>query len=437
MSSKVLELNQTQLESMIQSELNENPALERLDWEDSTPTDEEILRKVAPQELKPGGADRELMRSLPNCTSDELDWMDLASTTDSLEAHLRGQLAAVLPDSLNATIDFIVASVNERGYLETTSEEAALATNVSLEQAEDVIAALRRCEPAGIGAADLRDCLMLQLRDRETLEQRLAYDILATRFDELVQRNVRALARAFRAVPEVIEQALEVITELQPFPGEQFRPHAGTYGSSNSVSVYADIVFNRSEFGWDVEIRGPDPIHFSVARAYVERKAELQGRKNVDPAETRHLQQFSDRAEWFIASLGHRKATLAKIGHYLAQEQAGFLNTGEVKYLRPLTRSRLAEITGIHESAMSRAVADKFIQLATGEIVPFDMFFNSALRVQKAIQDILETENPGRPLSDERIAQMLAEQGIVIARRTVNKYRDKSRLLSSRRRKSA
>ncbi|MBL8048613.1 MAG: RNA polymerase factor sigma-54 [Chthonomonas sp.] len=437
MSSKVLELNQSQLETLIQTELNENPALERLDFDDTAPTDEEILRKVAPQELKPGGNDRELMRSLPTCTSDELDWLDLASTSDSLDAHLRGQLVTVLPASHEATIDFVVASVNARGYLETTPEEAALATGVSFEVAEEVIAALRLCEPAGVGAFDLRDCLMLQLREAETLEERLAFQILESRFDDLVQRNVRALARAFRAVPDVIQQAIQVITELQPFPGEQFRPHIGTHHSSSAVSVIPDMVFGRNEFGWDVEIRGADPIHFTISRAYQSRRNELAGKKNVDAGEARHLQQFMDRAEWFIASLGQRKATLAKIGHVLAEEQAGFLNTGEVKFLRPMTRAKLAETIGIHESAMSRAVADKFIQLATGEIVPFEMFFNSALRVQKAIQEILETENPHRPLSDERIAQMLAEQGIVIARRTVNKYRDKSRLLSSRRRKSA
>lgn len=128
---------------------------------------------------------------------------------------------------------------------------------------------------------------------------------------------------------------------------------------------------------------------------------------------------------------------MTKIGEYLVQQQGGFVATGDYAFLAPLTRSQMAKDLGVHESTISRATSDKFVQIGNGEVVSFDVFFKPALRVQKMIEDILQSENPANPLSDERIAEMLAERGVVIARRTVNKYRDKTKLLSSRKRRYA
>jgi RNA polymerase sigma-54 factor len=128
---------------------------------------------------------------------------------------------------------------------------------------------------------------------------------------------------------------------------------------------------------------------------------------------------------------------MRRIGQALLEHQPGFIATGEYRFLAPLTRSQVAEELGVHESTVSRATLGKFAQLANGEVVSFEVFFKPALRVQKLIEEILAHENPNNPLSDERIAQMLAEQGVKVARRTVNKYRDRSKQLSSRRRKTA
>ena len=121
----------------------------------------------------------------------------------------------------------------------------------------------------------------------------------------------------------------------------------------------------------------------------------------------------------------------------MVENQPGFVKTGEYPFLKPLTRSQMAKDLGVHESTISRATAGKFIQLASRDVVPFDVFFKPALKIQKMIEDILAMENPDAPLSDERIASLLAKKGVVVARRTVNKYRDRSKLLSSRMRKSA
>ena len=128
---------------------------------------------------------------------------------------------------------------------------------------------------------------------------------------------------------------------------------------------------------------------------------------------------------------------MAEVGRYLLEKQQGFVATGDYQFLVPMTRSQLAKDLDSHESTVSRATAGKFVQIATGEVVSFEVFFKPALRVQKLIEEILESEDPESPLSDESIAKMLEKQGIKVARRTVNKYRDRKKLLSSRHRKSA
>jgi RNA polymerase sigma-54 factor len=125
------------------------------------------------------------------------------------------------------------------------------------------------------------------------------------------------------------------------------------------------------------------------------------------------------------------------MGRYLVLKQGGFISTGDYQFLKSLTRSKLAKDLGVHESTISRATNGKFCQLPNGEIVSFEVFFKPALRVQKMIEEILSYENPSNPLSDERIREMLAEKGVQVARRTVNKYRSRTKMLSSRQRRSA
>ncbi len=128
---------------------------------------------------------------------------------------------------------------------------------------------------------------------------------------------------------------------------------------------------------------------------------------------------------------------MTKVGKYLVQHQSAFLSTGDYSFLRPLTRAKVAQSIDVHESTVSRATSGKFVQIVNGEIVAFDVFFKGSLRAQKMIEEILQTENPGNPLSDARISAMLAERGVIVARRTVSKYRDRGKNLSSRKRRVA
>ena len=435
LASQILELNQAELEQALEIELNENPALERLDDSDNVLTHEDILRSVAPRELKPNGECNELYRSLPHDIN-ETDWVDLAASNDSLWDHLRGQLMPQTPQPLRQLLEYVIGSVNDRGYLTCVPEEAAMDCNCLLEDAAWMIDRLKDCEPAGVGASDLRECLMLQLRNAESDAERLARAMLKSDWENLVQRDARAIKRHFKVPCELVEEAFEVIVSLNPFPGEGFAASAVSAKTKASIAQ-PDIVLKRDDRGWSVDVMGPSPLNLRIDRGYAKRLQELDAMSVAPKDEKRHVYEFVDRAKRFLEAVTGRRKLLAEIGKYLIERQQGFVSTGEYRFLNPLTRSQLSIDLGAHESTVSRATNGKFVQIATGEIVSFEVFFKPALRVQKLIEEILSSENPDSPLSDEAITRILEQQGVKVARRTVNKYRDRTKLLSSRRRRSA
>lgn len=436
LSGQLLEMNSVELQQMVQTELVENPALEWLDEDGEPMYLETILKSVNPSELKPSSEDREFQRSRPN-DAEEHDWTDFAGSGNTLEAHLEAQLLTVLRPEYHRIAQIVVGSLDDRGYLVTPAEEIALDHSMDLDEVEFVISALHDCEPAGIGARDLRECLMLQLRRESGLEYRLAYGIVKHCFEELVDRNVRAIARRFRVLPDVAHQAFELIRSCRPFPADGFDRLATGSQQGHGASVTVDLRIIRSEQGWSVEVGGINPRDLIVSHPFREQMLRFQNGLDVSSDERKHLNAYIQRAKMFIDAMDQRYRTLMRIGLYMIEKQLGFVTTGEFAFLKPLTRRQMAQDLGLHESTISRATTGKHLQLANGEVVSFEVFFKPALRIQQMIGEILSTEDPDVPLSDERIAQILAERGVQVARRTVNKYRDRSKLLSSRRRRSA
>ena len=341
-----------------------------------------------------------------------------------------------MPKELRHVGEYLVGCLNDNGYLYEPVEEIALATNCTIEEAQLVIDQLRRCDPAGVGANGIQDSLVLQLRHINTMEGKIARKIVQEYLDLFTNGKHLKLAKKFSVTPDVIQNVFELILACTPFPGESF------YSSSNTSearlpAIQPDIVLSRSEQGWEISVKGPSSIEFSLNGYYKKRLEELQDDRRKDKDERRHISHFVERASSFIECLDQRYRTMMRIGQYLIEKQVGFVSTGDAAFLIPLTRTVLAHDLNLHESTISRATQSKFVQLPTGETVSFDVFFKPALRIQKMIEEILATENPENPLSDESIAQILATKGVVVARRTVNKYRDRTKLLSSRKRRAA
>ena len=437
LSSQVLQLSQPDLEQAIERELEENPALERIDEPETPITEEDVLKAVAPAELKQDGSDYEAKRSLPNDGAQQTDWVDLTPSSDSLWDHLHAQLSPETAPEDRELMEYLVGSVNDRGYLTCTVEDAALDCNTSLEAAEVMLERLQACEPAGVGATDLRDCLILQLRSAQSDAERMARFILRNCWEDLVSRNTSAIQKKFNVDPELVEHAFEEILRLKPFPGEGYSVHSVMLSSERTAPATPDLSFTLDEAGWLIEVLGPSPMSLRVNRTYLKRKAELDSMRQAPKDEKRHVEEFVGRANIFKEALEQRRRLLGEMGKYLIEKQGGFISTGDYQFLKPLTRSKLAKDLDVHESTISRATNGKFCQLPNGEVIAFEVFFKPALRIQKMIEEILSFENPDSPLSDERIREMLAEKGVDVARRTVNKYRSRNKQLSSRQRRSA
>jgi RNA polymerase sigma-54 factor len=358
---------------------------------------------------------------------EEHDLADYTAGADQTREHVLAELRQIVPTRLYEVAEYLVGSLTETGYFEDGVEEVALACACSIEEVEEVLAALHRCDPPGVGARNVVECLQIQLRGDTTVEGRLARDIVTNHLELLQNRDAMGVARRYKVMPDLAEAAFARILDLRPYPLDP-----PTSGRSKRIAprIKPDLILRREETGWIIDVPGTGRDAFRVSPSF----EESSGRT---AAERRHLGHFVQRARGFLDGLEQRRRTLKAIGEALLRHQPGFVLTGEYLHLAPLTRSRLASELGLHESTISRATSDKFVEIANGEVVSFDVFFKPALRVQRMIEEILTTEDPDNPLSDERIAAILAEKGVQVARRTVSKYRDRHKLPSSRRRRSA
>lgn len=438
LQGRLLELSQAELELAVETELAENPALMRHDVAEPV-TEAEVLRKVAPQELAVSGDWHEGKRSL---ASDEpTSWVELASVRISLQEHLLAALLPELSENLRKAGEWAIHSLDSRGYLAVSEEELALECGCSLEEAALVIQQLQRCEPPGIGARTVQECLVLQAQGPGP-ELALTRRILTDGWDEFVAGKLTRISRKFRVPLADVQKAAATIREFNPFPGEGFLLNAAAFQECGGLPAIADLVIDRTEAGWQVSSKGITEQDLGIEPFYRRKMEAMKGERSLkqgsdEAAEARHIHLFVRRAGDFIDAVAERRRTMIRIGQYLSHEQAGFLSTGSFNFLRPLTKSQMAKDLGLHESTVSRATADKHVQLPSGEILSFDVFFKASLRVQKMIEEILQVENPSNPLSDEAISKKLAEMGVDVARRTVHKYRDRARLSSSRRRRAA
>lgn len=412
-AARVMELAAIELDAAIDAEIAENPALERS--EKSEPI---VAFNVVERE------DRESQRCRP---SDDVmpDFSERVEAPVWTRDAVRLSLFHHLPEDRRALGEYLVGMLDGRGYLRESDEEIALMTGESLEAVAETVAALQACEPAGVGARGVREGLGLMLRREGTPAALLAERMLADSLEDLLARRTARLARRYRVTESAVEEAYAALLAQDPSP-------FGDEGLTLAPPAQPDLSLLRTEFGWMVEVSGPSPSEVHASREYLRHRRRLAADLRADADEKRHVDVHLERADRFMSALESRRDTLRRLGEALLRAQGGFVATGDVKFLQPLTRAALADEIGVHESTLSRATANKFVRIGTGEVVPFAVFFTPSLRVQRMIEEILAVENPASPLSDERIRQILAERGVDVARRTVAKYRTRGRTLSSR-----
>ncbi len=329
--------------------------------------------------------------------------------------------------------ELIIGNIDDYGYLKTSVDEIATAGGVTGEQILDVLKVIQTFEPPGVAARDLRECLMLQI-ERQGEQESLEYRIVRDFMEALGKRRIPEIARGTGRSVEDVQKALAGIARLEPRPGRAFLP-------DNDQYVLPEVFVRRDGDDFAVSTNNDHVPHLRISNVY----KDLMTGGGENTAEVKNYIREKIRAgKFLIKSLHQRQATILNIGKEIVKRQRDFMDKG-VAHLKPLTMVQVAEVVGVHETTVSRAVSGKYMQTPQG-IFEMKYFFTAGLQtdtgtnvsntsVKDMIDEIFKAENASKPLSDQEVVKMLKEKGIVIARRTVAKYRTELNILPSNLRK--
>jgi len=354
---------------------------------------------------------------------DDTDFQEIQAAATSLRDHLTAQLALTpLSPRDNALVHFLVEALDDDGYL-TQDLEGLLELldpemDVGLDDLQIALKYLQNLDPAGVGGRDPAECLALQLQNMpETPAQKLALRIVQEQLDALAARDFQRIKKKLGCDDEELRQAHAVILGLNPRPGAQFSALDTRY-------VLPDVVVKKVRDQWVVMLNGDAVPRLRINRLYA---SILQGHRGSSLAG--HLQE----AKWLIKNVQQRFETILRVSQAIVDRQRQFFDYGDVA-MRPLTLREIAETLSLHESTISRVTTQKYMSTPRG-IFELKYFFGShvatetggacsATAIRALIKQLVAAEDPLHPLSDSRIVEILGQQGIVVARRTIAKYRE-------------
>jgi RNA polymerase sigma-54 factor len=450
MANTILQQSAQELVQQIEDELLENPALDVI--EEEVPCAGDCLEPATcpycsqrqdnqhrPYPLEPLDVEPELFPEMAGEMEEEYDPVGNLEAELTLQDHLLALLRTAVPESDFRIGEYLINSLDQYGWLDGSVEEIAADLNVDSADVLRVLKVIQTFDPPGVGARDLQECMLIQLRflREEGQGNPVAERMIRSHFDDFVNRRYAKLARALRVPEDTIRQSIDFIrTHLNPYPASQFRPPWSYKPSDSKSAIKPDVIIRRTEVGYEVDVAGTEPFLLRVNPTYRDIYNSIRsGNADISEEERKHFAEYVERAELFIKNILQRRKTLRLITKAIIDYQQGFLATGSRAYLRPLTRTQIARMINMHESTVSRATARKYVQLPNQEVVPFDIFFNSSISIRTAIEEIISGEDPSNPLSDRQIVDLLKERGIYVARRTIVKYREQQKLLASTRRR--
>ena len=459
---KLLQLSNLELEAFVEAELERNPLLAR-EEPDGEGEGEPAATEAAAEVSHDSEARAELDAAYDEASPGEratgdapepaadvggtVDWsragaggsfeaapedLEGALTRErTLTEHLHDQLAVCgLAGAEAAIASVLIDGVDEGGYLRLELEEVAARLGCGLERIEQVLAAIQGFEPTGVAARDLRECLMLQLKERNRFDP--AMDALLANLPMLARRDFDALKRACGVDDEDLREMIAELKALTPRPGAAF-------GGEPAQPVVPDVFVREGAGGlWHVELNGETLPRLLVDQRY---HARVSAAARSDQEKT-FVSDCMAQASWLVKSLDQRARTILKVSSEIVRQQDAFLAYG-VEHLRPLNLKTVAEAIGMHESTVSRVTSNKYIGTPRG-LFEMKFFFTAAIgstaggeahsaeSVRHRIRQLIEAEASERDVhSDDRIVEILKEAGVDIARRTVAKYREAMRIPSS------
>jgi RNA polymerase sigma-54 factor len=358
---------------------------------------------------------------------------DSLTSETSLSQHLVEQVRDTdLSQDEQGIAELIIGNIDDHGYLNATVEELATGNNLAVDDITEILKVIQTFEPAGVGARDLRECLMLQL-ERAGLQSTLEYRIIRDFMEALGKRRIPEIARGTGESVDNVQEALVRIARLDPRPGRAFVSNVEQY-----VAPEVFVVKNGDDY--NVTTNDEQIPHLRISNVYKDLMSAGENNAEVK----NYIREKIRAGKFLIKSLHQRQTTICNIGREIVKRQKEFMDKG-VAHLKPMTMAQVAEVVGVHETTVSRAVSGKYIETPQG-VYEMKFFFTAGLQsssgqdvsntsVKDMIAEIFKNENPSKPLSDQEVVKMLTDKGISIARRTVAKYRDELGILPSNLRK--
>jgi RNA polymerase sigma-54 factor len=447
---KLLQVPTLELQQILKQEIMQNPLLEEVD---DVMENEDLADENSPDEEANKEAE-------DPADEDQIDWSDYMQ--DGLDRTYvpqseapaeflekvpvtRTTLAESLCEQLHfldlskdhlALAEFLVGSLDDRGWLATPIDEIVQATGRPLEEIEAVLKVIQALEPVGVGARDLRECLLIQLEARGEKDT-LAWQLIHDQFDNLVNRRFPEISRQLKVSVEEVQVAADVIATLNPRPGLQVSAEDPKY-------VVPDLLVERVDDEYVVLLNDRHLPRLRISSAYEGVLRERKKKSDMDAGEARtreYIQGKLNSARWLIQTIEQRRRTMIKVMNCIIREQREFFDKG-IAFLRPLTLQQVARQIDMHESTVSRVCSGKYVQTPRG-VFELKFFFSSGLETEGGedvsarsakdiIRTLIEEEDKTDPLSDQKIAELLHERGLRIARRTVAKYREQLNILPAR-----
>lgn len=471
---KLLQMPALELSMHIKEELLTNPLLEvDEDSEDNPTGDQQAPVLETPVDGATVSPDESLFKTEDNINwgdyfrdgyeyADESSWGEHEETefvertpvgrttlTDSLTNQLH---LMELDEETLRVAEYLLGCLNDNGFVAVPLEEVIDTLAVSMEVVERALRAIQSLDPPGIGARNLPESLLIQLRAEEK-EGTLPYVIVEQHFEALKQKQYQDIARTLKVTPADVQDAAREIGTLNPRPGAALALEDARY-------VVPDLLVEKVDGRYEVSLNEGSVPRLKVSKSYRDlltkgsppKKTETApptpgedgAKKNGPPSEVEFIQERLKSANWLIQTIEQRRRTMIKVMESIVEAQMEFFEKGP-QALRPLTLQDVAEKIGMHESTVSRVTTNKYVQTPRG-VFPLKYFFSSGLDTESGdavsskmamnrIKELVEKEERKHPLSDQKIVELLRKEGLIVARRTVAKYREKMGILSARYRK--
>ena len=432
---KILQFNIQELDSYVQNELLENPVLEKEEKEES---EEEHGR----ERHEPDPIDwKEHIRESAYGDGDYRQWKEkreegadvferYVADETTLPEYLLFQLQFMAEcDEIHDIGKYIIETLDDNGYMTQSVDEIAANLSTGTGKVRRALEKIQMMDPAGVGASDIRECLIIQLRSLGLLTEELE-TMIRDHLEDLGSNRLSHIGKAMGISVARVQELTDVIRTLEPKPGRSFA------GGSETRYVIPDIIVEKTDDGYAVNINETSTPTLKVSSYY----KNLLGKAEDDKQLADYLSDKVNSAMWLIRSIDQRKQTIRSVAEAIVEHQKEFFDRGS-RYMKTLTLKDIAEEVGVHESTVSRSINGKYLQCCHG-VFELRHFFSagvsdskgqgvSSSSVKEYIKEIIDGEDPAKPYSDQAIVGFLKEKGLNISRRTVAKYRDDLQILSS------